>query len=190
MATQANARILDAKAAQAIINSRLTITSKYVGEQVKLQIQGNGTFQSAKEQEERTPNQKAYFDKYIHNLKANSAEAMSRKENRELLEAALKAESTGDMATASELYNKYLNAIQLSFNVIAQAGKRKFADGDMVVCKIGTADTLAGHRAFTVSDVRYVAPVEVEQVKFDITALIASPAPTAEEVTAPVNVAG
>jgi len=27
-------------------------------------------------------------------------------------------------------------------------------------------------------------------VKFDITALIASPAPTAEEVTAPVNVAG
>lgn len=153
-------------------------------------IQGNGTFVSAAQQEIDNPGQKAYFDKYIYNLKANSLEAAHRKENRQLLAAAIVAEGKGETEKADELYNQWLNACQISFNQIADRG-RKLQDGDMVTAIIGLADTKAGHKAVVVNDVRYKAPVSVEKVKFDITDLfsdedmpeepkVEAPAPKAE----------
>lgn len=169
--------LIDAQRTIAIINSRLPISRTHVGSQVSLQVQGAGTFQSASEQEERTPGQKAYFDKYIHNLKANSTEAMSRKENKALLNSAMKAEAEGNVEEADKLFNQYLNAIQVSFNVIAQEGRRKFEDGDMVTAIIAEVETKAGHKALTVENVRYKAPVVIEKQKFSITDLLGEEAP-------------
>lgn len=182
--TQTNARIIDYKQAESFLNSRIPLSSSHVGQQVVLQIQGSGTFQSAAEQEAKTPGQKAYFDKYIHNLKANSLEAMSRPENRLILAAALKAETEGLVDEASALYNEYLNAVQISFNVIAGRG-RKFENGDQVKAIVGIADTKSGHKAIVVNDVRYMAPVLVEKIKYSLTDLLGDVAPApAATVTA------
>lgn len=176
--------LIDAQRTISIINSRLPISRTHVGSQVSLQVQGSGTFLSASEQESKTPGQKAYFDKYIHNLKANSTEAMSRKENRALLNSAMQAEAEGNVEEADNLFNQYLNAIQVSFNMIAQDGRRKFEDGDMVTAIIAEVDTKAGHKALAVENVRYKAPVVIEKQKFSITDLLGEEAPAEEAVVA------
>lgn len=171
-----NSSLFDAKRTIGTINARKTINRTLLGQQVVLTIQGAGTFQSATEQEARTPGQKQYFDKYIHNLKANSAEAMSRPETKAILAEAMKAEAAGDVEKADELFRQYLNTVQVSFNVIAATGRRKFEDGDMVTAVIEEAETKDGHKALVVNDVRYKAPVSVDKVKFDITDLLGEPA--------------
>ena len=170
---------IDAARTIAIINSRLPISRTHVGQQVMLSIQGAGTFQSAQQQEAKTPGQKAYFDKYIYNLKANSTEAMSRPENKAILKEGMVAEANGDTATADAKFNEYLNTIQVSFNAIAREGVRKFEDGDMVTAVVEEADTKTGHKAIVVNNVRYKAPAQVEKVKFSLTDLLGEEAPVA-----------
>jgi hypothetical protein len=179
MTQSSTARILSQAIFMGILNSRQTLTPAHIGSQVLLFIQGSGTFQSATEQEAKTPGQAQYFDKYIYNLKANSQEAMSRKENRIILSEAIKAESAGDVAKASELFNQYLNAVQVSFNVIADRGHR-FENGDQVSAIVEETDTKAGYKAIVVNNVRYKKPTAVEKMKFDLTDLIAE-----EEIKAP-----
>jgi hypothetical protein len=174
--SQTSARIISQAIAMAILNSRMTLTRAHVGQQVLLVIQGNGTFLSAAEQKAQNPDMTEAFDKYIYNTKANSQEAMARPENRKLLTEAVKAESAGDTTKASELYNQFLNAVQVSFNVIADRG-RKFENGDAITAFVAEADTKSGHKAIVINDVRYKAPTAVEKVKFDISDLLAEEAP-------------
>ena len=172
-----NSNLFDAKRTIGTINARQTLTRAHIGQQVMLTIQGAGTFQSASEQEARTPGQKQYFDKYIHNLKANSGEAMSRPTTKSILAEAMKAEAAGDVEKADELFRQYLNTVQVSFNVIAATGRRKFEDGDMVTAVIEEAETKDGNKAIVVNNVRYKAPATVDKVKFSLTDLLGEPAP-------------
>lgn len=163
-----------------ILNSRKTLNMSHVGEQVLLTIQGAGSYQSAADQAEADlkagkPAAKAYFDKRIHNVKANSQEAMGRSELRMLLSEAIAEEKAGNLEKASEMYNMYLNSVQVSFNVIADRS-HKFQDGEAITAFVGTAETKAGHRAIVINDVRYKAPTTVETVKFDISDLTDEPA--------------
>lgn len=180
MSTVNNNITIDATRAIAIINSRLPISRQHVNQQVVLQVQGSGTYQSAADQEARTPGRSQYFDQYIHNLKANSTEAMSRAENKATLKAAMEAEAVGNATEAGNLFNAYLNAIQVSFSVITRSGVRKLEDGDMVTCVVEEATTKSGHKALVVSNIRYKAPAAVEKMKFSITDLLG-------EVAAPVD---
>jgi hypothetical protein len=141
------------------------LTARHIGTQVILTIQGKGTF-LPKDESKNQP-----FDKYIYNLKANSQYAMSLQANKLLLTNAVKAESIGDVETATKLFNEYLNAIQVSFNVIADRAHR-FQDGEMCTAVVGEVDTKAGHKALTVENVRYKAPVAVEKSKLDVTSLM------------------
>lgn len=178
--------VLDSKRAIAILNSRKTLTPAHVGQQVLLTIQGNGTYQTVDQQKERDaaagkPAAANYFPKWIHNVKANSSEAISRAENKALFTEALKAESAGDSAKASELFNSWLNATQVSFNAIDN-GRRKLQNGDAITAFVETAETKLGHMAITLNQVQYKAPEAVAAVKFDISDLMA---PVAEAATAP-----
>lgn len=163
---------IDATRAVGILNSRTPVSMDHAGNQVSLFIQGKGTFQSAAQQEAATPGQKQYFDKYIYNLKANSTEAMSRPEVKAIFAEAMKAETAGDTEKADELFNEYLNGVQISFNVIANAGVRRFEDGNQVTAIVGTASTKAGHTAVVVSNVKYKAPLVIESRKFTIEELM------------------
>lgn len=162
-----------------IINSRVTVLPTHVGEQLVFTVQGDGTLDTAvaaakRDSDNGLPARKRYFDSYIHNAKANSAEAMSRPEVKQLLKDAIAEEMKGPASAeaASLLYNKYLNTIQMSFNVIAQVGRRKFANGDRFKAVIGAEKTKAGHTAFTLNEIAYVAPVAAAKVAFDITSLV------------------
>lgn len=173
MSTTTNRRKLDSKAFLAILNSRKTIKVSHAGQQVLLSVQGEGQFlpkghkySVAGEERENE------FDRTIYNLKANSAISMQSAENRELLKKAMQAESAAEVDDADELFNEYLNAIQVSFSVI-EPSPRKFASGDQVTAVIAEVETKAGNKQLVVNDVRYKAPTQVEATKFEVSDLMA-----------------
>lgn len=161
----------------AILNSRKTLKRDHIGQQVQLAIQGNGTFLPQGHKYTVAGSARVNeFDRTIYNLKANSSLSMQRAENKQLLSEALKAESAGDMEKATELFNDYLNAVQVSFSVI-EPSSRRFASGDMVTAIVAEAiGKDSDVPQLVVNDVRYKAPVTVEATKFDITELIAEEA--------------
>ena len=178
---------IDATRCNSILNSRLPITKSIIGQQVILSVQGSPSFLSAKEQELKTPGQKQYFDKYIVNAKANSSEAMSRRENKMVLSAALNQEAAGNTDAAHGLFSDYLNHVQVSFNVIVRAGNHQFADGEMFTATVVEVDTKAGYRALSLDSVKYKAPVSIEKVKFSIVDLIGEEVFTQAEMDALVK---
>lgn len=172
--TTAPARMLDAKAFMSILNSRITIKTDNVGQQVLLAVQGNGTFlPKGHKYTVNGTDRENQFDRTIYNLRANSQLSMLRDENKQLLSDAIKAESAGNTEEAHKLFNDYLNAIQVSFSVI-EPSSRKFASGDMVTAVVGEAISEAGSKQLVVNDVRYKAPVTLTKTTFDITDLINS----------------
>lgn len=175
---------IGAATAQSIHNSRIPVEAAHVGQQTTAMVT-SASFQTAEQQEESNPGQAKYFDKYIVNLKASSQEAVARKENRLLFREGLRLEAEGKTAEADEVFNKWLNATQLSFNVIANSDRHVFAKGDIVKFTIGTAETKAGHKALIVESPAYQAPVVIERKKFDITDLIGEEAD--EEISEGVN---
>lgn len=168
-----NRRTLDATAAMNILNSRKTLTTKLIGEQIVLSVSGNGQFLPAGFEYSGpggvTTNQ---FDRTIYNLRANSQLSMLRKETKQLLASAMKAQSAGDTEAASQLFNDWLNTVQISFSVIERGSSRPFATGDMVTAVVAEVTNKAGERQLVVNDVRYKAPTQVESIKFELSDLL------------------
>lgn len=172
-------RVLDAKAFLGIYNSRKLLSLTYIGQQVLLMVQGNGTFMAA------DPEKGQMFDKFIYNVRANSQLSIARKANKDILAEAVKAESTGDVDEAAKLFNEYLNNVQVSFNVIADSGRR-FASGDAITGIVAEVITKAGDKQIVLNDVRYKAPTTVADTAkvLDITALLDNS--EAEEILTPL----
>lgn len=160
-------------------NSRKPIETKHVGQQVILMVQGEGTLitkaeQMAKDVAAGAPARTQYFDQYIYNLNANSLEAVSRPETKQLLKDAIEGEKAGvDAEQLDELFTKWLNAGQMSFSVIADPNRRKYENGDQVKVTLGTAKTKASYDAIIVEKHAYMAPVVIAKAKFDLTELLA-----------------
>lgn len=165
-----NGRLLDSKTTIAILNKRITVTRNHIGSSLRLTIQGTGQFLPQGHKytvgDEARENK---FDRTIYNLRASSADLM--KSNKPLFTEAMKAESAGDVNKSHDLFNAYLNAVQLSFSVI-EPSSRTFSNGDDVKARIQLAVSLAGTESLQVEDVSYIAPVAVRATKFDITDLI------------------
>lgn len=173
MSTQ-NARLIDAKAFMAILNSRTTLKTTDEGTKAVLTVQGNGTFlPKGHKYSVGTDARENMFDRTIYNLKANSQLSMLRDENKKLLASAMQAETAGNVEEASKLFNEYLNAIQVSFSVI-EPSTRKYQSGDDVKAKVAIADTKENGKQLVVNEVTYMAPVTLAKTKFDITDLIGS----------------
>lgn len=158
---------IDSKIFLGIFNSRKMLTMQLIGLQIMLTVQGNGTFVPANAAIGQM------FDKNIYNLRANSPLSIARPENKKLLADAVKAESEGNVDDAARLFNEYLNNVQVSFNVIADSGRR-FASGDAVTGVLAEVTTKAGQKQLVLNDVRYKAPTQVADTPkvVDITALL------------------
>lgn len=169
-AAPSNARLIDSRSAIAILNRRTTVTPAHVGSSLRLAIQGTGQFLPKGHKYavngQETENQ---FDRTIYNLKASSSLLMAF--NKPLFTEAMKAESAGDVNKAHDLFNSYLNAVQLSFSVI-EPSSRKFSSGDDVKAHVQMATSKAGNQSIQVDSVSYIAPVVVAPSKFDVTDLI------------------
>ncbi len=130
---------LDCKAVRNILGSRAMVTVQQAqqGITVKFNIQGNGNTipmldkNGVHVQDERT-GQPLY--KTIYGVKANSQIAMMNQLNKDLFKEAMQAETAGDMDKAHTLYNKYLNKVQVSFNVVVAPGRKTptFRDKQLV----------------------------------------------------------
>jgi hypothetical protein len=173
--TPANRRLIDTTGFFAILNKRKTIKADHIGSQIVLAVQGNGqflakgfTYDGPKGATENM------FDRWIYNLQANSAYSMQRPENKAILVEAMKAEAAGDLEAATDLFNDFLNAIQVSFSVIVNPGSspRKFESGDQVKATVEEVTNGAGVKQLVVNDVRYKAPVAVEATKFTVEDLL------------------
>lgn len=168
-------RLIDNAGFLAILNKRKTLKLDHVGQQITLSVQGTPQFLAKgfayTGPKGATENQ---YDRYIVNVAANSALSMQRAENKAILMEAMKAESAGDMEAATDLYNDFLNAIQVSFSVIVNPGReaRKFESGDMVKATVDLVDTAAGTKQIVINDVRYKAPLNIEATKFSVTDLL------------------
>lgn len=184
----------------AILKSRKTILMSDVGHKRIYSIQGNGTYVSAAEQAKRDQEAgkepaKAYFDRYIYNLKANSVEAVSRPATQSLFKQAIILEMKGEKEAADDLYNQFLNACQVSFNMIDNGRQRKFQNGDDVKVMVGTAETKAGLNAIVVSEPTVVEAAFGTSMNFDITDFvdedtlngIVTPEDVKKETPAPVT---
>lgn len=122
MSTQStSSRQLDFKAVQNIIAKRKTIKVSDAKALVNCYIQSNGGTTipvTTKDGEPVLGANGTPLMKTIYNVAANSHVAMLNPRNREILAAAIKAESDADMVEATKLFNQYLNSIQVSFNVL------------------------------------------------------------------------
>lgn len=160
---------IDSKTAIAIINKRATLKMGDAGLNVQLIIQGKGQhLAKGHKYSVNGVDRENGFDRTIYNLRANSAIAMAA--NKTLFTDALKAESAGETQKAHELFNEYLNVIQISFSVIENGlgTERRFDDGDVVKAIVGTAVNASGATAIIVDNVREVAAVAIAPTKFSV----------------------
>lgn len=168
-------RIIDSKAFTNILNKRVLIEPTDVGSQLILTIQGDGQLLAKGfEYTSRAGKTENMFDRRIYNVQASSAISMSRKENRVLLAEALKAESVGNMELATEKYNAYLNAVQLSFSVIINPGvtERKYANGDQIKATIALVATKAFENQLVLENVSLKPAVVKAKTKYAISDLL------------------
>jgi hypothetical protein len=148
--------MIDSASVKAIMNRRnLTKTSK-VGENEVFTIQGDGNVIDVRNAagELVTSTIPGYegtvLQKKIFNTKSNSQLAMSNERTRNYLIDGLKAEKAGDKEKAHELFNKYLNACQVSFGVLLPSpvadtlvsGSRIAADIALVTTENGSLLTI------------------------------------------------
>lgn len=176
-ATSSNRRVIDTKAFMAILNKRITLKPDHIGQQVVLAVQGNGQFLPKGYQypdPSGTGMSENLFDRWIYNLRANSSLLMALPANRQLLAEAIKAESAGDMETATDLFNEYLNAVQFSFSVIDNPGstRAKFTSGDQVKATVVEVTTARGERRIVVNDVTLKPAVVLTAATFSLSDLI------------------
>jgi len=166
---------IDSKTAIAIINKRITVNPTMIGDSIVLTVQGTGQFLPQGHKYtvagvERT-NQ---FDRTIYNVRASSSLLMTSAEGKKLFKDAMLAESAGDVEKAHELFNSYLNYVQLSFSVInnGRGTERSFNSGDDIKARITQVVSQAGTTSLQLEDVSYVAPKVVRRQTFSVTDLI------------------
>lgn len=164
---------LDAERTIQIINSRITVKPTDVGSTLLFTIQGDPTFlQQGHKYSVAGEERENQFDRYIYNVRASSALAMTSAEGKKLFTDAMKAESDGDVQKAHELFNAYLNFVQLSFSVISNGRTQPMHRGDDVKARVIEAVSKAGNRSIQLEDVFYVAPKTAAKATFSVTDLI------------------
>lgn len=143
------ARKMTSQSVKAIMNQRVLIPETAVSKRVKLAIQGNGNTIDVKDKDGNfvasaaDPN--LVLQKRIFNCKANSGLAMGSERNRKLLKDAIAAEKAGDADKAHELFNEYLNRVQLSFGILLpSAVVEKLASGVEIAASITKVTTENG----------------------------------------------
>lgn len=162
MSTNSSNRLqLTAAIAQNMIASRAIVKLTDVDQTRRFHIRGTGNIipvtnrdgAPVLDQQSGQP-----LTKIIYGIKANSHVAMLNTRNREILKAAMLAETAGNVEEAHTLFNDYLNKIQVSFSVILNPGRKQpnFMDGQLVEGEIALITTDNG-QLLTVNNVRAVA---------------------------------
>lgn len=115
-------RQMNMASVKGIMNKRILIPASAEGKSFLFTIQGNGNVIDVKnkagELVQSIVEEGTVLQKTIFNTRANSGHAMGLEINKQLLKDAVAAERAGDATKAHELFNKYLNAVQISLSVL------------------------------------------------------------------------
>jgi hypothetical protein len=193
-----NSFLLTAQTVQNIIASRSIVKQSQaqqgMEQTVRFHIQGNGftipvTDKSGAQVMDRQTNQPLF--KVIYGCKVNSHVAMLNPINRAILTEAIKAETDGDTEKAHNLFNQYLNKIQVSFSVILNHNRVNptFTDKQLVEAECQLIVTENGS-LLTFQNVRPVAVAKLGKTpEFSLSDLmsISNEGPKAEDVFAPIE---
>jgi hypothetical protein len=180
-----------------IIKSRAIVKLQQAqeGDTVRFHIQGNGftiavTDKSGAQVLDRQTEQP--LSKVIYGVKANSHIAMMNPLNKAIFTAAVQAESVGDEEKAHNLFNQYLNKIQVSFSVILNHNKvnptfydKQLVEGEcqLVTTENGSLITMSNVRAAAVKKLGNTPEFSLEDLMS-----VSNEGPTADEVfTDPVE---
>lgn len=154
--------VFDAQRTQSLIANRAIVKNSQVGQTVRFHIVGNGNLVPVKTKDgvqvmDNATNTVPLY-KTIYNVKANSQLAMQNPRNQQILREAMQAESVGEVDKAHELFNSYLNKIQVSFSIIQNPGRSnvQFYDKQLVEGEVELVTTENG-QLITMTNVRAVA---------------------------------
>lgn len=146
-----NSRLLTSGSVKSIMSKRDLVKSSHIGKKVVFTIQGNGNTIDVRDKagelvQSTIPGQEGtVLQKAIFNLKANSQLGMSNERTRKYFIDGCVAEKQGDVELASELFNKYLNASQLTFGVLLpSAVVDQLSNGVDIAAKVIKVDTENG----------------------------------------------
>lgn len=165
------------EAANRISKSRAEITSNDVGEFRVFTVRGNGNIIDVRTKEgDLVPSLDGSgvpLRKRIFNVKCNSRVAVTNAMNKELLMQAYQFEKAGNLEKSAELYNEFLQNIEVSFGVLS--GTNLFnliQDGDQIKAKVievvtekGTLLTL-DPKTIAIMKPQYAAPSTTDLTKF------------------------
>lgn len=170
-----NSRKIDFKAVQNIIAKRKMIRITDDKQLVKLFIQsttGTTIPVTTKEGEPVLQNGIPLY-KTIYNVAANSHVAMINPQNRAILAEAIKFEGQGEEDKATELFNQYLNKIQVSFNVLLTSPNVEKYTKNEQIQGVVTVITTENGQLITLDKVKAVVAKELaDSQKFSINDLL------------------
>lgn len=188
MSTQ---RLLNAASVNAIMKQRTALTEKQIGKKVVFTIQGGATkiFVTDKNGApvESMAEPGTVLERMIYNLQTTSAVAMKNPRNLELLRAGLDAEKAGDAQTAHENFNKFLNAVQVSFGILLPSKiVDKLSNGVDISAKVELITTENG--SLLTIDPKTISiqePEVIGKTTFDMDALLGTATPTVDSIVKP-----
>jgi hypothetical protein len=142
-------RKMTSQSVKSIMQNRILVPAQAEGKRVKLFVQGNGNVIDVKDSKgEFVPSAadpNVVLQKKIFNFRANSGVAMANERNRQMLKDAIAAEKAGDADKAHELFNSYLNAVQLSAGILLpSAVAEKLSSGVEIAATITKVTTEKG----------------------------------------------
>jgi hypothetical protein len=157
---------LNSNTAGKVFESRKTLTADKAGHFITITLQGNGNT-IAMEKADGSPvvdeQSGEVVMKRIHNTKFNSELAIKAAPNKALLDEAVAAEQAGDEDKAHELFNKYLNKVQLSFSVPSNSKHfGTLSDNQRIKGIVQRVDTENG--SLLTIDPKSIVLVEAEEV--------------------------
>jgi hypothetical protein len=165
---------------KSIMQKRSTIPATAVNKRVQLTVQGNGNTVDVMDKEgnivlSKLPGEEGMvLRKRIYNVKANSEIAMRNPRNMQYLKDAIDAEKAGKGDEAHDLFNNYLNAVQISFGVIeGNAVIDQLANGEEIAAKIQLIETENGSLlTIDPSTISVVKPEVYGTTAFNLDALL------------------
>lgn len=184
----ASQQLLTMKSIQSIFSKRTTVpTIKADGPKLVFTVQGEGTTIDVTDKagEFVLDQDGVVLQKTIFNVRANSELALKNPLNIALLRDAIKAEKLGKAQEAHDLYNQYLNKVQISFSVFTNSAvATKITNGVEIEARVQLITTDNG-QLLTIdpSTITIKAAEFLRASTFDLEALTGM---SEEELAAPV----
>jgi hypothetical protein len=199
---QTNGRKLDGKAVQSIMKQRILVPSTLVGKKVQFTVVGSretgkagnimDVTNKAGEPVMSVVDAGVILQKVVYNVQASSVISQRNPRNIAWLKEGIAAERAGNAELAHEKFTQFLNATQMSFNILLPSGiVDRIQHGTEIAGKVQLIETDNG-QTLTLDDktISIVEPEVLVAGAIDLSSYFAGEESTNEPSTEPAITAG